>query len=122
MQPEIETFRDLVVPPTMPCTFEVIVKSTPEANVTWFANGEEIKEGNKFTTLSEKIDEYKTIYRLSIVDCSLPDEGEYKVVAKNKVGESSQAATLKLYSKFKAMIIFPRILRDNVVILRVFCS
>lgn len=100
MEPEIETFRDLVVPPTMPCTFQVVVKSTPEAKVTWFANGEEIKAGDKFKTSSEKIDEYKTLHRLSIDNCSLSDEGEYKVVAKNKVGQSSQAATLKLHSKF----------------------
>ncbi|XP_065224775.1 uncharacterized protein LOC135848732 isoform X2 [Planococcus citri] len=113
MEPEIDTFRDLVVPPTMPCTFEVIVKSTPEATVTWYANGKEItEEGQKFKITSEKVDEYRTVHRLSIEDCSLPDEGEYKILAKNKVGSNSQVASLKLYTEKPS---FVKLLEDKSV-------
>lgn len=38
MEPIVEVFRDIVVPPTMPCTFEAFIMSTPDADVTWLAN------------------------------------------------------------------------------------
>lgn len=63
-------------------------------------NGELVKSDNsKHRTSSEKIDEYRIMHRLALEDCSLADEGEYKIVAENNVGKTDAAASLKLYSK-----------------------
>lgn len=64
-----------------------------------YVNGQKITSGSKHRVSSEKIDEFKTLHRLSLEDCQLSDEGEYKIEAENNVGKSDAVATLKLYSK-----------------------
>ncbi len=44
------------------------------------------------------------MHRLSVENCGLSDEGEYKIVAANNVGESNAVATLKLYSKYEKFV------------------
>lgn len=72
-------------------------------------NGKEIISDTKHRTACEKIDDYRTVYRLSVEDNSLSDEGEYKIVAENNVGKSDATATLKLYSTFTSGSLFIRL-------------
>ena len=59
-------------------------------------NGKKLTTRTKHICSKEKIDELTTVYRLTIDNCSTSDEGEYKVVAKNKTGESEATAKLKI--------------------------
>lgn len=61
-----------------------------------YVNGRRVISRTKHRVSKEKIDEYTTIYRLTIDDCEASDEGEYKIIAENTAGESEALARLKL--------------------------
>ena len=57
---------------------------------------EEIKESKFF-----KISHFNQTYQLEICEVYPEDEGTYKIVASNSLGETSSSANLNLDSKFK---------------------
>ncbi|KAF7708348.1 hypothetical protein HF521_017405 [Silurus meridionalis] len=72
---------------TLSCT----VVGTPVPVVTWEKDKLHISTGGRF-----KITEDGTVYRLTIYDLTLEDSGQYMCRAKNNVGESYAAVTLKV--------------------------
>merc|ERR1719334_822480 len=73
--------------------FNVKVRGDPLPTVSWFLNGEEIKENDLFK-MSFKEDEH--VYRLDILDVQSNTAGEIKVVAKNENGEDVKVGSLEV--------------------------
>ena len=66
----------------------------PQAVIQWFKDEKELYPGDKYDMcLSDGV------AKLNIRASELPDDGSYRIVAKNKVGEISSEAHLTVYSK-----------------------
>ena len=64
---------------------------SPAPAIEWFRNGVRVKPGGRVTIEGE--DE---LYTLTITDAQFKDEGKYKIVARNDLGESSCAAEVRV--------------------------
>lgn len=80
----------------MPISYEIEAKGIPRPEVTWLLNGTPIKADSrlKITDSGEK-------YKLDIVDVKMADQGEYKAVVKNRIGERVLTANLEVIRKFE---------------------
>lgn len=80
----------------MPISYEIEAKGIPRPEVTWLLNGTAIKADSrlKVTDSGEK-------YKLDIVDVKMADQGEYKAVVKNRIGERVLTANLEVIRKFE---------------------
>lgn len=75
-----------------------------ELNYLRYVNDKKITSKSKHKISSEKVDEYRTVYRLTVEDCEQSDQGKYKIVAENTAGKSDDTANLKLYSTYYNLI------------------
>lgn len=74
---------------------ECRIAATPKAEVTWFVDGEEIRESQEFR-MTSTADGW---YRLVIEDTMIEDEGEYTVKAVNEAGTCISTAYLTVLRK-----------------------
>lgn len=95
--PEIlaSDFSNKRVYESTPVSFEVTAQGIPKPEAEWFHNGKPLK-ADDHVKLTEEGDKYK----LSIAETKLSDEGTFKVVIKNKLGEVSKQADLSVMRKF----------------------
>uniref|UniRef100_T1IIA6 Muscle M-line assembly protein unc-89 n=1 Tax=Strigamia maritima TaxID=126957 RepID=T1IIA6_STRMM len=68
---------------------EVQVDAIPEAEVKWLKDGQPIAANARV-----KIEKINNIHRLIIAETATEDNGTYKCIIKNKIGESTSQATL----------------------------
>jgi Immunoglobulin I-set domain len=71
-------------------TLECRLTATPKAEVTWYIDGEEIRQSEEFR-MTSTADGW---YRLIIEDTLVEDEGEYTVKAVNEAGTCISTAYL----------------------------
>lgn len=76
--------------------FTVIVQANPEPVVCWVKD-EKVVEASDLIKIVE--DRANKRYKLIFHEVKLSDEGYYKVIAKNDLGETSSEARLKTISK-----------------------
>jgi hypothetical protein len=94
--PIFEDFKDLIAPVGEDVVWEATIKANPKPQVVWQCDGRDVTLDSRFTT---EEDHKNKKYRLKIKDLEICDGGLYKIVASNDMGESSQEAKLKPYSK-----------------------
>ncbi|KAF7281172.1 hypothetical protein GWI33_005044 [Rhynchophorus ferrugineus] len=92
LRPEIEGPEDVRVVPGEATEFTVVVQANPEAQVLWMRDDKVIKASDLISIVEDKANE---TYKLVFHNVKLADEGYYKVVAKNELGESSSEGRLK---------------------------
>uniref|UniRef100_A0A1B0DPE4 Uncharacterized protein n=1 Tax=Phlebotomus papatasi TaxID=29031 RepID=A0A1B0DPE4_PHLPP len=90
--PEIisSDIKDHTVYESLPISYEISARGIPEPEAQWMHEGKYVKEdGNrvKITKDGEK-------FKLNITEVKMEDQGEYKVVIHNKLGEKAQQAVL----------------------------
>ncbi|XP_055686187.1 obscurin isoform X7 [Lutzomyia longipalpis] len=90
--PEIlsSDIKDHTVYESLPISYEIQARGIPEPEANWMHEGKYVKEdGNrvKITKDGEK-------FKLNITEVKMEDQGEYKVVIHNKLGEKAQQAVL----------------------------
>lgn len=74
----------------------MFLQANPEAQVLWMRDDKVIKGSDLISIVEDRAnDTYKLVFHKVL----LADEGYYKVVAKNDLGESSSEARLKTISK-----------------------
>ncbi|XP_071443882.1 protein Obscurin isoform X3 [Hetaerina americana] len=71
--------------------FEVKATGLPRPEVKWFKDGEELKPSKRII-MSDSGEDYK----LEVKDLLMPDDGDYKCVVSNRLGEKSLQAKLHL--------------------------
>ncbi|XP_077869715.1 uncharacterized protein LOC102801843 [Saccoglossus kowalevskii] len=99
---EFTVAMDILQPPTFitpitsqdadegePISFTALVNGSPEITITWYQNGEEIKESTDFRMTFED-----NIATLKLCDVYIDDSGEYTCKAVNPVGVATCTATL----------------------------
>ena len=79
---------------------EVNISGSPAPKVEWYFNGEELNDGKKYKTESDK-----NKHTLVISDVEQKDNGEYTVVAHNKIGRDSSKATLLIAGKYTMLFL-----------------
>ncbi|KAG4067668.1 hypothetical protein HA402_005440 [Bradysia odoriphaga] len=91
--PEISTgdIKDKHQYESCPISFEVVAQGIPKPEAQWLHNGQPMKADSRV-----KIVEDGNKYKLDITEVKLGDEGEYKVIIKNKLGEKAQQAVLSV--------------------------
>lgn len=94
--PEISTgdIKDKHQYESCPISFEVVAQGIPKPEAQWLHNGKPMKADSRV-----KIVEEGNKYKLDITEVKLGDEGEYKVIIKNKLGEKAQQAVLSVSRK-----------------------
>ncbi|XP_060519331.1 obscurin isoform X9 [Cylas formicarius] len=92
LRPEIEGPEDVKVVPGEATEFTVVVQANPEPQVLWVKDDKMIKASDLISIVDDKANE---TYKLVFHKVMLADEGYYKVIAKNDLGESSAEARLK---------------------------
>ncbi|XP_076264324.1 obscurin isoform X26 [Rhynchophorus ferrugineus] len=92
LRPEIEGPEDVRVVPGEATEFTVVVQANPEAQVLWMRDDKVIKASDLISIVEDKANE---TYKLVFHNVKLADEGYYKVVVKNELGESSSEGRLK---------------------------
>ncbi|XP_034030002.1 myomesin-3 [Thalassophryne amazonica] len=85
----------------MTVNFTCTVKGCPPPRVTWYKNGKQLRLSDQPWNYSLRHD--FGIHSLEIRRCSPDDAGEYKVVAKSRLGEASTFATLVVNSYHGAL-------------------
>lgn len=78
----VKDLEDISVSQGSECTFVVICDGFPNPTVEWMKNGSKLKPDKRFVTKVED----KTFY-LTISDVKTTDDGQYKVILKNKAGQ-----------------------------------
>ncbi|KAL1518226.1 hypothetical protein ABEB36_001883 [Hypothenemus hampei] len=92
LRPEIEGPEDVKVVPGEATEFTVVVQANPEAQILWMKD-DQVIQASDFISIVE--DRAKETYKLVFHKVQLADEGYYKVVASNDLGETSSEARLK---------------------------
>ena len=78
--------------------WEATIVANPKPKIVWQCDGRDVTLDDRFTTEEEY---KKKKYRLKIKALEVCDAGAYKIVASNDMGEASQEAKLKPFSKYK---------------------
>ncbi|XP_044269472.1 obscurin isoform X2 [Tribolium madens] len=92
LRPEIEGPQNVSVIPGEATELVCKIQANPQAEVHWTKDEQVVKETENLKIVSDVANE---TYRLVFKKALLSDEGYYKVVAKNSLGESSSEARLK---------------------------
>ncbi|XP_077869356.1 myosin light chain kinase, smooth muscle-like [Saccoglossus kowalevskii] len=79
-------------------TFECEIKSELEPDIKWYKGAKEIKDGGRYLIDVEADDEFY-FAALEVENITPDDAGEYKVVAKNKKGQSERTINLNFDSE-----------------------
>lgn len=74
-----------------PISFHVVAQGVPKPDVQWLHNGKPVKADERI-----KITEDGNIYKIELTEVKLGDEGTYKAIVKNKLGEKAQQAVLEV--------------------------
>ncbi|XP_023159078.1 muscle M-line assembly protein unc-89-like isoform X10 [Ceratitis capitata] len=77
--------------------FECQVNADPVPTVSWFHNGNSVKESSRHKTTVQK-DGHSYFASLEIKNVTVEDAGKYKVNAKNELGESNATISLNFDS------------------------
>lgn len=85
----LQRFTDLQQLPSRDAKFPCRVSGVPQPDVTWYKNGEPIKDSNKY-----RIKRDGDACCLYVMDCQPSDNGIYKAVATNKEGSDACEARL----------------------------
>ncbi|XP_050295068.1 obscurin-like isoform X13 [Anthonomus grandis grandis] len=92
LKPEIEGPEDVKVVPGEATEFTVIVQANPEAQILWMRDDKVVQASDLISIVEDRAtDTYKLVFH----QVMLADEGYYRVVAKNSLGENSSEARLK---------------------------
>lgn len=78
--------------------FDVRVRGQPAPQVTWYKDDEEIS-GHKFSHI--KVFQEDNLFSILITEGKIKDAGQYKVVAKNVLGDASSTASLVVEGVFE---------------------
>lgn len=82
--------------------FTLNIRAKPEAEVTWFHNGKEIRQSSKYLMTN-----IGGVLTLGVNNCVTDDAGTYRVVCENAKGETSDYATLDVtgaeYAAFSSL-------------------
>lgn len=73
----------------------MVAQGIPKPEAQWLHNNKPMKADSRI-----KIVEEGNKYKLDITEVKLGDEGEYKVIIKNKLGEKAQQAVLSVSRKY----------------------
>ncbi|XP_066148174.1 obscurin isoform X4 [Euwallacea fornicatus] len=92
LRPEIEGPEDVKVVPGEATEFTVVVQANPEAQILWMRDDKVIKASDLISIVEDRANQ---TYKLVFHKVMLADEGYYKVVAKNDLGENSSEARLR---------------------------
>nr|CAH7742459.1 unnamed protein product [Callosobruchus chinensis] len=92
MRPEIEGPRDVKATPGEATEFTVLVQANPEPQVLWTKDDQVIQATDCIKIVEDKANKS---YKLVFTDVKLADEGYYKVIVKNDLGEASAEAKLR---------------------------
>lgn len=82
--------------------FDVRVRGQPAPQVTWYKDDEEIT-GHKFSHI--KVFQEENLFSILITEGKIKDAGQYKVVAKNVLGDASSTASLIVEGMFEHVFI-----------------
>lgn len=69
----------------------MVAQGVPKPEVQWLHNGKPVKADDRI-----KITEDGNIYKIELTEVKLGDEGTYKAIVKNKLGEKAQQAVLEV--------------------------
>ncbi|CAH1967601.1 unnamed protein product [Acanthoscelides obtectus] len=92
MKPEIEGPRDAKAMPGEVAELTVVVQANPEAQVLWYKDDQVVQASDCIKLVEDKANK---AYKLVFHDVKLADEGYYKVVVKNDLGEATAEAKLR---------------------------
>ncbi|KAI5708872.1 hypothetical protein M8J76_005116 [Diaphorina citri] len=95
LRPEIQALKDLTCEPYQTTAFEVEIDANPKPRVTWSFKGEKITGTDPRVQVTSEPDQ--DMYRLTIRNVGLGDEGVYEVEASNNLGVASAIARLKVH-------------------------
>ncbi|XP_064214157.1 obscurin isoform X3 [Tribolium castaneum] len=101
LRPEIEGPQNVSVIPGEATELVCKIQANPQAEVHWTKDDQVVKETENLKIVSDVANE---TYRLVFKKALLSDEGYYKVVAKNSLGESSSEARLKAVTEKPTII------------------
>ncbi|XP_011305282.1 muscle M-line assembly protein unc-89 isoform X2 [Fopius arisanus] len=89
----------------------VQIQASPPPNVTWYKDGQVIKESERISFVKEGNDSYSLI----IMECRLTDTGSYSVMAKNEINQTSDVWNfdVKCPPKIKKKLGENRIIEDG---------
>lgn len=96
LQPEIVSFRDHAESVDERVEWQAIIKGNPKPTITWMKDDTELIKSERYDMEEDK---KNCKYKLIIKKLSLEDEGAYKIIAKNYMGEASAQANLTPHSK-----------------------
>ncbi|EDO49557.1 predicted protein, partial [Nematostella vectensis] len=85
----IDLMQPVEVTEGQTATFECTVKGYPRPSIEWFKNGLPLKENERIASTYEG-----ALSSLTINQCTIDDEGNYKCVARNSFGKASCATEL----------------------------
>ncbi|KAI5693209.1 hypothetical protein M8J75_011082 [Diaphorina citri] len=102
LRPEIQALKDLTCEPYQTTAFEVEIDANPKPRVTWSFKGEKITGTDPRVQVTSEPDQ--DMYRLTIRNVGLGDEGVYEVEASNNLGVASAIARLKVHRQMPAFI------------------
>lgn len=83
--------RDRSIEDGSAARFDVRVRGNPTPTVTWYKGSEEITD-EQFPHI--KVFQEENLYSILITEGKVEDAGQYKVVAKNDLGEVSSTSNL----------------------------
>lgn len=97
--PEIlsDNFKDQHQFASCPIHLEAVAQGIPKPEATWLHDGKPIKADGRV-----KIVEDGQLYKLDITEVELADQGDYKLIIKNQLGELTKQARLSVSGKCRA--------------------
>uniref|UniRef100_A0A8D8X7L0 Muscle M-line assembly protein unc-89 n=1 Tax=Cacopsylla melanoneura TaxID=428564 RepID=A0A8D8X7L0_9HEMI len=101
LRPEIQALKDLTCEPYQTTQFEVEIDANPKPRVTWSFKGEKLCGTDPRVQITSDPD--KDMYRVTIRNVGLGDEGVYEVEASNNLGVASALARLKVHRPDKTL-------------------
>ncbi|KAK3083179.1 hypothetical protein FSP39_015849 [Pinctada imbricata] len=72
-------------------TLSAVVEAEPEADISWYKDGKELKDSNKYEMFFED-----GAYHLEVYDTDLTDTGMYKCIATNEMGSAQSRAKVTI--------------------------
>ncbi|XP_063239264.1 obscurin-like [Bacillus rossius redtenbacheri] len=92
----VQSFTDIQQLPNLDAKFLARIVANPQADVTWYLNGEPIKQSAKY-----EIKRTGDAYYLHVKDCTPSDSGKYKCEAANFEGVATCEANLTVVQKIE---------------------
>ena len=90
----IEKLKEAVFKENSDLKLSVEVKGKPKPNITWFKDDGKIVFDDRIQLMMDE-----NLCTLCVLNCTLQDAGQYKVLAKNVIGESSCKAKIFIEEK-----------------------